>query len=75
MVGPFMADAMGGGGASEGFKHLLEHLGPASHVWLEDTNAHHFDWSQQSIDALGSGVNEELKGNMSRSLSRSAATT
>lgn len=62
MVGPFMANAMGGGGGSEGFKHLLEHLGPASRVWVEDMNAHKFDWSQQSIDALGSSVGEELEG-------------
>jgi hypothetical protein len=30
IVGPFMANAMGGGGGSDGFRHLLEHLGPAT---------------------------------------------
>ncbi|KAI4665243.1 uncharacterized protein J4E88_010568 [Alternaria novae-zelandiae] len=62
MVGPFLANAMGGGGGSEGFKHLLEHLGPASRVWVEDMQEHKFDWSQDSIDALGSSVSDELQG-------------
>jgi 3-hydroxyacyl-CoA dehydrogenase len=30
VVGPLLANAMGGGGGSDGFRHLLEHLGPAS---------------------------------------------
>jgi 3-hydroxyacyl-CoA dehydrogenase len=62
MVGPFLANAMGGGGGSEGFQHLLEHLGPATRVWVDDMQAHKFDWSEESIDALGSSVADELKG-------------
>ena len=62
MVGPFLANAMGGGGGSEGLKHLVEHLGPASRVWVEDMQAHKFGWSQESIDVLGSSVADELQG-------------
>jgi 3-hydroxyacyl-CoA dehydrogenase len=61
MVGPFLANAMGGGGGSEGFQHLLEHLGPANRVWVEDMQAHKFNWSEESINALDLSVADELK--------------
>jgi 3-hydroxyacyl-CoA dehydrogenase len=41
-VGPFMANALGGGGGAAGFAHILEHIGPASDVWLEDAKEHAF---------------------------------
>ncbi|CAI9633049.1 unnamed protein product [Alternaria burnsii] len=62
MVGPFLANAMGGGGGIEGFRHMIEHLGPASQTWLADMQAHKFDWSAQSVDALGTSVADELTG-------------
>ncbi|KAH4130042.1 hypothetical protein HBH74_088390 [Parastagonospora nodorum] len=62
MVGPLMANAMGGGGGAEGFKHLLEHLGPASRGWVEDMREHEFDWSEESVGKLSESVGEELDG-------------
>ena len=61
-TGPLMANAMGGGGGAEGFKHLIEHLGPASQAWLEDSKVHTFKWDGLSIEALSTSVEEELKG-------------
>lgn len=62
MVGPFLANTMGGGGGSKGFQHLLEHLGPASRTWSEDMQVNKFDWSPKSIETLSSSVADELKG-------------
>lgn len=58
MVGPFLANAMG----SEGLQHLLEHLGPATRVWIEDMQAHKFNCSEESMNALGSSVADDLNG-------------
>lgn len=41
-VGPLMANALGGGGGAAGFAHILEHIGPASDVWLNDAKEHEF---------------------------------
>ncbi|KAI4746946.1 putative hydroxyacyl-CoA dehydrogenase [Aureobasidium sp. EXF-12298] len=60
VVGPLLANAMGGGGGSDGFRHLLEHLGPASKEWIEDMTAHTFPWTSESLDALTKSVGEEL---------------
>jgi 3-hydroxyacyl-CoA dehydrogenase len=57
IVGPFMANAMGGGGGSDGFRHLLEHLGPAIETWTKDMQQNAF-----SIDKLTTSVNDELSG-------------
>lgn len=62
VVGPFLANAMGGGGGSDGFRHLLEHLGPASQKWVEDMRANEFKWNQDNIDAICASVDQELKG-------------
>ncbi|KAM4063092.1 3-hydroxyacyl-CoA dehydrogenase, NAD binding domain-containing protein [Hirsutella rhossiliensis] len=61
VTGPLLANAMGGGGGSDGFKHLLEHLGPASQSWAQDMQKHAFQWDTASLDALSSSVAEELK--------------
>lgn len=53
---------MGGGGGSDGFRHLLEHLGPASQKWVEDMRANEFKWNQDNIDAICASVDQELKG-------------
>jgi 3-hydroxyacyl-CoA dehydrogenase len=62
VVGPLLANAMGGGGGSDGFRHLLEHLGPASREWTKDMNANSFDWTTEKLDNLTKSVGEELKG-------------
>ena len=70
VVGPLLANAMGGGGGSDGFRHLLEHLGPASREWIEDMNAHTFAWNTESLDALTKSVGEELNGKDMAALER-----
>jgi 3-hydroxyacyl-CoA dehydrogenase len=62
MVGPFMANAMGGGGGSDGFRHLMEHLGPAMQSWTEDMREHAFDWKPDGIEKLTASVEDELAG-------------
>ncbi len=61
VTGPLMSNAMGGGGGSDGFRHMLEHLGPATRGWLDDTRAHSFQWDLQSLDKLSESVFNELK--------------
>lgn len=56
-----MANAMGGGGGTEGFRHLLEHLGPASQKWVEDSDANRFGWGVKDLDKLTESVGDELK--------------
>ena len=70
MVGPILANTMGGGGVAEGFTHMLQHIGPASRVWTEDMKKHEFDWSEKSIAALSSSVADELKGKDIKELER-----
>lgn len=53
---------MGGGGGSDGFKHLLEHLGPATREWINDMDAHSFAWTPESMHALTKSVGEEMAG-------------
>ncbi|KAI1052134.1 hypothetical protein LB506_003786 [Fusarium annulatum] len=62
VTGPLMSNAMGGGGGSNGFRHLLEHLGPASQQWLEHIKANSFQWDTESLDKLTDSVGEELQG-------------
>lgn len=70
VVGPLLANAMGGGGGSDGFRHLLEHLGGASREWMEDMNVHRFAWNTESLDALTKSVGEELDGKDMAALER-----
>jgi 3-hydroxyacyl-CoA dehydrogenase len=53
---------MGGGGGSDGFRHLLEHLGPAIKGWTEDMQANAFSWSPDSLDKLTTSVQEGFAG-------------
>lgn len=62
IVGPFMANAMGGGGGSDGFRHLLEHLGPATQAWTKDMQENAFSWNPENIEKLSTSVKEELTG-------------
>ncbi|KAF5664489.1 3-hydroxyacyl dehyrogenase [Fusarium heterosporum] len=61
VTGPLVSNAMGGGGGADGFRHLMEHLGPASEKWLEDIRAHRFNSNKESIDLLTASVAEELE--------------
>lgn len=61
---------MGGGGGIDGFKHALEHLGPASRFWLDDMKAHAFTWTPKDLDALSASVSEELRGKDTKDLER-----
>jgi 3-hydroxyacyl-CoA dehydrogenase len=53
---------MGGGGGSDGFRHLLEHLGPAIKGWTEDMQANAFSWSPDSLDKLTTSVQKGFAG-------------
>jgi len=57
-----MANAMGGGGGSDGFRHLLEHLGPASQAWLDDMYRNTFTFTTENLDSLTRSVSRELEG-------------
>ncbi|PFH57780.1 hypothetical protein XA68_14568 [Ophiocordyceps unilateralis] len=70
VMGPLMANAMGGGGGAEGFKHLLEHIGPGAQVWLKDMQEHDFQWDEAGINAVSVSVAEELKGKSVEALER-----
>lgn len=62
LTGPLMSNAMGGGGGTDGFKHLLEHLGPATKTWLDDMREHAFQFNNESLDSLSASVGKELEG-------------
>ncbi|KAJ6443545.1 3-hydroxyacyl-CoA dehyrogenase [Purpureocillium lavendulum] len=70
VTGPFLSNAMGGGGGSDGFAHILEHLGPAMQKWLEDTRSNTFVWNKENLDALNASVAEELQGHDPADLER-----
>ncbi|MCJ1310975.1 hypothetical protein MMC25_004644 [Agyrium rufum] len=60
VTGPFMCNILGGGGGKDGFKHILEHLGPSSVAWTEDMNAHSFVQNEENIAQLDESVQEWL---------------
>ncbi|RFU32137.1 hypothetical protein B7463_g4214, partial [Scytalidium lignicola] len=60
LTGPFMTNILGGGGGKTGFKHLIEHLGPATQVWKKDMDAHAFKWDTQGIGKLDASVQDLL---------------
>jgi 3-hydroxyacyl-CoA dehydrogenase len=62
VVGPLMANAMGGGGGGEGFRRLMEHLGPAMKSWTEDMREKAFAWEPDGIDRVAASVEEGLAG-------------
>ncbi|EXK23356.1 hypothetical protein FOMG_19864 [Fusarium oxysporum f. sp. melonis 26406] len=61
VTGPLVSNALGGGGGVDGFRHLIEHLGPASEKWLEDIRAHSFKSNHENINLLIASVREELE--------------
>ncbi|KAJ5630006.1 hypothetical protein N7528_003663 [Penicillium herquei] len=60
LTGPFMTNALGGGGGKGGFRHLLTHLGPAIEGWVKDMNENAFTFSQENIDTLDNSVQNML---------------
>lgn len=55
-TGPIMTNVLGGGG---NFRHMVEHLGPASKVWTDDMHKHEFDSSDpKSVNELSNNVEE-----------------
>lgn len=50
----------GGGGGIEGFKHAVEHTGPANASWQEDMTQHRFEYKPDSIQRLVDSVKSEL---------------
>lgn len=61
-----MASAFGGGGGEEGFRHMLNHLGPGIQHWLADMRTHAFDWSSESLDTIAKSLQDELKNHPSK---------
>lgn len=62
-TGPFMTNVLGGGGGKGGFRHLLEHLGPAAQGWTKDMRDHPFVEDENGLKKLDSSVQEMLAAN------------
>ncbi|KAK9441892.1 NAD(P)-binding domain protein [Metarhizium brunneum] len=70
VTGPLLSNAMGGGGGTDGFKHFLEHLGPATRSWMDDMQAHAFQWTPEGLTTLRESVAKELQGKDTKELER-----
>ncbi|QLI68416.1 L-carnitine dehydrogenase [Metarhizium brunneum] len=70
VTGPLLSNAMGGGGGTDGFKHFLEHLGPATRSWMDDMQAHAFQWTPEGLATLRESVAKELQGKDTKELER-----
>ncbi|KID95290.1 NAD(P)-binding domain protein, partial [Metarhizium majus ARSEF 297] len=70
VTGPLLSNAMGGGGGTDGFKHFLEHLGPATRRWMDDMQAHAFQWTPEGLAKLRESVAKELQGKDTKELER-----
>ncbi|PHH59147.1 hypothetical protein CDD81_3692 [Ophiocordyceps australis] len=60
--GPLESNALSSGGGADGFRHYLEHLGPAMQGWLKDMQANSMVYDTKSLDELSASVNKELQG-------------
>ncbi|KAE8337114.1 hypothetical protein BDV24DRAFT_167656 [Aspergillus arachidicola] len=60
LTGPFMTNALGGGGGRDGFRQMVTRLGPASQGWIQDMHAHAFSFSQENIQKLDDSVQDML---------------
>jgi 3-hydroxyacyl-CoA dehydrogenase len=56
-----MTNALGGGGGKDGFRQLVNRLGPASQGWIEDMNSHAFVFSEENIKKLDDSVQDMLE--------------
>ncbi|KAH8651424.1 hypothetical protein BX600DRAFT_387663 [Xylariales sp. PMI_506] len=60
LTGPLMTNALGGGGGSEGFKHMVEHLGPAASLWTKDMKEHAFTVSADAKERIFKEVRDMM---------------
>lgn len=56
VTGPYTCNILGGGGGKDGFRNLLEHLGPATRAWTADMSAHAYDWTKENQGKLDKSV-------------------
>ncbi|KAK4494782.1 hypothetical protein PRZ48_014138 [Zasmidium cellare] len=59
LMGPFLSNVSGGGGGPDGFRHLLEHLGPAVQGWLKDMKDKQISYDAETYDKLSQSVRKE----------------
>ncbi|KAK4498453.1 hypothetical protein PRZ48_011111 [Zasmidium cellare] len=60
LVGPYMSLVSGGGGGRGGFKHMMEHIGPAAQGWLKDMAERNLPFDDALIAKMDKSVQEEL---------------
>ena len=60
LTGPFVTNALGGGGGPQGFTQRLERLGPGIRAWEEDMLQHRFDWEDDKVSTLNSEASRWL---------------
>lgn len=51
-----MSNILGGGGGIEGFRHIIEHLGPASQTWAKDMNDYAFQFDAEGVSRVEDSV-------------------
>ncbi|KAF2135505.1 uncharacterized protein K452DRAFT_303503 [Aplosporella prunicola CBS 121167] len=61
LTGPLMTNALGGGGGMDGFRHLLEHIGPGMAAWEADMREHQFGWSKEDLGAVSGEVGKWME--------------
>lgn len=59
LMGPFLSNVSAGGGGKDGFRHLLEHLGPAVQGWLKDMKDKQISYDAETYDKLSESVRKE----------------
>lgn len=60
LSGPFVINALGGGGGPKGFSQRIERLGPAIQSWENDILANRFDWSDDRVAVLNNEASRWL---------------
>jgi 3-hydroxyacyl-CoA dehydrogenase len=61
-TGPFMKDVLGGGGGSNGFQHIMLHIGPAMEGWLKDMETNSYQYNEENLKMLSGSVEKMLTG-------------
>jgi 3-hydroxyacyl-CoA dehydrogenase len=61
-TGPFLKDALGGGGGADGFKHIMQHIVTAAEEWLKDMTVHSYQYTDDNLQILCNSVEEMLNG-------------
>jgi hypothetical protein len=56
-----MANLLGGGGGKDGFRHLLEHTGPAATEWRNDMETNKYIGSAEAVAKLDASVKQWLE--------------